>query len=115
MDQAVWDFINQFLLGAIGVLAPIVLGMVAVWLKQKVAEIKVSMRQEDLYLLESLASVAVKAAEQAKLAELITDKKTFAVNFISDYLESQGMKFDVKSIAGAVEAAVLDKFNSTGK
>lgn len=111
MDQQVWDFINQFLLGALGILAPIVLGMLAAWLKAKMDQVKAGMKSEDLYLLQALASVAVKAAEQAKLAELIEDKKAFAVDYVAKYAESQGLKFDVHAIAGAIEAAVLEQFN----
>jgi hypothetical protein len=113
MDQAFWDFLNQFLLGALGILAPIVLGFVAAWLKSKRDAVRAGMTTDELYLLDSLSTVAVQAAEQAKLAGLIKEKKNYAVDIMVNYLTSRGVKIDLKAIDALIEAAVLREFGKS--
>lgn len=60
--------------------------------------------------LEWAASIAVKAAEQAGGIELAEEKKAYAVQFVEDWLASQGLTIDVGLIDAAVEAAVFSEF-----
>lgn len=53
----------------------------------------------------------VKAAEQAKIAELIDDKKQYAFSAIEAYLKTLGFDLDIDAIDALIEAAVFDEFN----
>ena len=57
--------------------------------------------------LEMAAGFAVDAAEQMKLADLITDKKAYALGVAEDWLALKGIKIDLHLIEAAIEAAVL--------
>ena len=63
-------------------------------------------------LLEEAAKLAVRAAEQAGIAELIEDKKQYAIQIVELWLEARGVTVDIDLIDAAIEAAVLLQFNS---
>jgi hypothetical protein len=62
-------------------------------------------------LLEEAAKMAVRAAEQAGIAQLIEDKKQYAIQIVELWLEARHVSVDIDLIDAAIEAAVLKEFN----
>lgn len=54
------------------------------------------------------ADLAVHAAEQAHLGDLVKDKKVYAIEALQALLDSHGIKLDAKALDAAVENAVQD-------
>ena len=63
-------------------------------------------------LIEEAAVFAVQAAEQAGAAELIKDKKEYAIQIAEAWLEANHITTDLHLIDAAIEKAVLELFNS---
>ena len=63
-------------------------------------------------LVEQAAVFAVQAAEQAGAAELIKDKKQYAIQIAEAWLEANHITTDLHLIDAAIEKAVLELFNS---
>lgn len=93
---------------------PILVAAAASWLWQKANEIKGKLSSQQLATLQNVASIAVKAAEQAGLSKQLAsaEKKDYAIKVAQDYLNSIGVKVDVKAIASSLEAEVLKQFNT---
>jgi len=62
-------------------------------------------------LIEEAAKFAVRAAEQAGAAELIADKKAYALQIAEAWLAQRNISTDLDLIDAAIEAAVLELFN----
>lgn len=62
-------------------------------------------------LVEEAAVFAVQAAEQAGAAELIEDKKQYAIQIAEAWLEANHITTDLHLIDAAIEKAVLELFN----
>ena len=62
--------------------------------------------------LEQAARFAVQAAEQAGAAELIEDKKQYAIQIAEAWLAANHITTDIDLIDAAIEKAVLELFNS---
>jgi hypothetical protein len=62
-------------------------------------------------LIEDAARLAVRAAEQAGAAQLIEDKKQYAIEIAEKWLEARGLTVDIDLLDAAIEAAVLQLFN----
>lgn len=110
----VWmDFLSKLVEGVLLALAPVMAGYIASWLiaKARMAWSEYKAQHVDYaYMLESIARIAVKAAEQAQIAELIEDKKSYAVQTVQAWLDEKGFKIDLLVIEAAIEAAVYDEF-----
>jgi len=104
-------FLQQVALDMLPVLAALAAAALIALAKKLWAEAKAAYPQATDQL-EWAASMAVKAAEQAGGVTLATEKKDYAVRFVSDWLLSKGLKIDVALIDAAVEAAVWDEFKS---
>ena len=63
-------------------------------------------------LIEEAAVFAVQAAEQAGAADLIKDKKQYAIQIAEAWLEANHITTDIDLIDAAIEKAVLELFNS---
>ena len=63
-------------------------------------------------LIEEAAVFAVQAAEQAGAAELIKDKKQYAIQSAEAWLAANHITTDIDLIDAAIEKAVLELFNS---
>ncbi len=63
-------------------------------------------------LVEQAAVFAVQAAEQAGAAELIKDKKEYAIQIAEAWLVANHITTDIDLIDAAIEKAVLELFNS---
>ena len=66
-------------------------------------------------LVEQAAVFAVQAAEQAGAAELIKDKKEYAIQIAEAWLVANHITTDIDLIDAAIEKAVLELFNSDGE
>ena len=62
-------------------------------------------------LVEQAAVFAVQAAEQAGAAELIKDKKQYAIQIAEAWLAANHITTDIDLIDAAIEKAVLELFN----
>jgi len=63
-------------------------------------------------LIEKAAVFAVQAAEQAGAADLIEDKKQYAIQIAEAWLEANHITADLHLIDAAIEKAVLELFIS---
>lgn len=80
----------------------------------KLAWAKALAKNPDLfYALEEAATLAVKAAEQAKLAGFIEDKLDYAMDTAEMFLAARGFKIDLHLLDAAIEKAVLEYFPHT--
>jgi hypothetical protein len=110
MDEFWMNYLQYFL----GLAAPVVaaatfrllwaLGSKA-WAEFKEAQPSIA------WNLETAASFAVKAAEQAKASDYIQDKKTYALDIAEKWLAARGFPVDLDLLDAAIEAAVYDEFN----
>ena len=106
------EIISKFLESFLLALAPVLASLVAAWLALKIKELWASFSEGNpdvaMYVQEA-AAMAVKAAEQANLAGLIQDKKTYALGLAESWLKATyKLTIDLDLIAAAIEAAVLD-------
>lgn len=85
------------------------------WLRAAVddlrRQIEAAGHADKLKTLQTLARWAVTSAEQMGAAEIIKDKRDWAVSFLSDQLEARGIYLDEDAIVAAIESAVYDEFN----
>ena len=100
-------FVETFLLALAPVLASLVVAYLAVKIKELWAEIQIANPNVAYWVAEAV-EMAVAAAEQAGLNDLIQDKKAYALKLASDYLfETYKLKIDLVLVAGAIEAELL--------
>ena len=108
------EFLSKVVEGVLLAFAPVLASLITSWLVAKVrtiwAEFKVSQTVPS-FMLEEIARIVVLAAEQMKLAELIENKKDYAVQTAAEWLEAQGYKINLAAIEAAIEAAVMTEFN----
>lgn len=107
-DLAFFTSLVQAILLAI---LPVFAGMIVRWVMVTIETERVKLDSKTLDNLTWLTGVAVKAAEQSKAAGYIADKKAYALEFCQAWLDNHNMKLDVKTLEGAIEAAVLSEFN----
>ena len=111
MDEFWKEFAQSLLLAFAPIIAALVAGWLAVTIKRIWANIQAD-KPELAYTLETIARMAVQAAEQAGASGYIEDKKQYAIEFIQSYLDTQGWGvIDVSVIEAAIEAAVYNEFN----
>lgn len=109
------DFLALLAQALLIIALPIAIAAGAIWLRQKAAELKARLTQEQLATIQSIASVAVRAAEQAGISKQIAGgaaKKDYAIKVAQDYLNSVGVKVDVRAVASVIESEVIKQFNS---
>ncbi len=94
---------------------PIVVAGAFMWVRQKAAEIKANMSQEQLGMIEKGIKLAVSAAEQAGFAGMLksgSEKKQYAIDAVQRYLDRAGVEIDVDEIATLIEAEVNSQFSN---
>jgi hypothetical protein len=94
-------------------IAPILAAALAAYLVTLAAKIwkQIKTDRPDIaYILLAGARMAVQAAEQAGLAGLIENKKAYALDFLENYLKTQGIPINIKLLDAAIEAAVYNEF-----
>ena len=93
---------------------PILIAAAAFWLRQKANEIKARLSPSNSPRCKC-CGIAVKAAEQAGLSKQLasgSEKREYAIKVAQDYLNTVGVKVDVKAITSLIESEVLKQFNS---
>lgn len=108
------EFLSEFVQGLLLAFAPILASLIAAWVlaKTKAAWDSIKAERPDLaMILQTAATMAVRAAEQSKMSELITNKKAYALDIAEKWLLEKGITVDLALIDAAIEAAVLTEFN----
>jgi hypothetical protein len=109
------EFLSELAQSVLLAIAPIIASALAAWLigmaRAAWAKAKQTVGDEWAWALDEGAKIAVRAAEQLKLAEIIEDKKDYAVATLQAYLDERGLKVDLAVLEAAIEAAVLSEFN----
>jgi hypothetical protein len=113
MDNTFW---SEFLLKMANAMIPVLQWALPIMLASftavavqwfRVLEAKLKAEKPTEYAkLEWLCNNAVIIAEQMKLANLIEDKKKWAVDYVQKKVDEQGLKFDVATIEQEIEKAV---------
>jgi len=112
------EFLSLFVEKVLLAFAPLLASLAVAWLLTKVRQAWMefkSLHGGEAWILEEIALVAVKAAEQANLSGQIEDKKDYAVAVAMEWLKARGLKIDLSVIDAAIEAAVFDEFNKPAK
>ena len=104
-------FAQKFLEIVLPVLATALAGLVVAWMTKVINDIKAKLSTEAQWAIEQAVNSAVLAAEQVHLVDLAIDKKDFALNAATEWLEAKGIKFDLAQLDTLIEAAVLTEFN----
>ena len=117
MDWGV--FVQQILELVLSALLPVVVGMVAVYIKSLRDEALGKLKEKDRWMVEEAVRVAVTAAEQSGLAGHIrneaNEKKRYALNVAEAYLTRFGLgSVDLSVLADMIEAEVWRQFNGNG-
>ncbi len=111
LNQVFSAFLNAFLPVVLPVLFAALAGLAVQYIRLLQAKIKAE--YPDVFAqVEWIANAAVIAAEQAKVGELITDKKNYALQVAEAWLKQYNINVDMKVLDAAIEKAVYDVFNS---
>jgi len=110
-----WNAILQNVLVAVlSAVVPILVKLLADWIRVKSAEMLNGIDQNLRYTIEQAVRIAVQAAEQSGLAGHIAKeaqaKKAYACEFAEKYLEQFGIVIDLDVLADMIEAEVLEQF-----
>jgi hypothetical protein len=97
-----WQLVNNVLQSVLVVVLPILAVWGLTWGMSEFKKLKIPP------ILTEYAAIAVKAAEQAHLAKLITDKKPYALAALQALLDTNHIKLDATALDAAIEAAVKD-------
>lgn len=109
------EFWGVFLQNILMAFAPVLASLLAAVL---VAQAKMLWARAKQYnpdvtdALEWAARMAVKAAEQAGAADLIADKKAYALDVAEKWLAAKGLTIDLDLLDAAIEAAVFEELNA---
>jgi hypothetical protein len=106
--------LQPFLETLLQVLAPIVVALLAVWLKGVLAELKAKISVEHLNFLTALAHQFVVAAEQTSLTGEIKNigavKKALVLALLQSEADAHNIKIDVDTLSAIIEAAFVAEF-----
>ena len=109
MNEFLANFAEAVILAAVPIIVPLVIG----WLFRKYQNATREIDSGLDWALRTAASIAVQAAEQSGLADLISDKKTYAIEVAEKHLVAAGLTgIDLDLIGAAIEAAVYENFTS---
>jgi hypothetical protein len=101
------DFLSTFLQLFMAALIPVVVTAIVAWIGGKLQEIRAK-RPDVMRELAWVMPMIVTAAQQAKVADLLIDKKEYAIGMAEEWLKSRGWKLDLVLISGIVEQAVSE-------
>lgn len=110
MDKFWSEFLQSLLIAILPVLASMLVAVLGAQFKLLWAKAK-SYNPDMTDMLEWAARIAVHAAEQAGAAELITDKKAYALDVAEKWLATKGLQIDLDLLDAAIEAAVYEEIN----
>ena len=113
------NIITQVLVAVLTLALPVVLKLLADWLKLSRDKLLSNLDSEARYALEEAVRIAVAAAEQSGLANLIRNeaevKKNYAIGVAEKYLQEVcKLNIDLDIIADAIEAEVNRAFPKPG-
>lgn len=114
MSEVILTFISELVQGLLLAFMPVLASMAAAWLFAQVKSAWLKFKEDHTatyWVIEGIAEIAVKAAEQAKMAGLIAEKKDYAVAVAQQYLLEKGLAINLDVIEAAIEAAVYSEFN----
>ena len=109
------SFLGLLATGLLAAAIPVGVAYVTSWLRVRSSEIKQRLNREQLDMLQTVGSLVVRAAEQKGMSGGLdggSAKRNYATRLAQDYLQSLGIKVDVKEIAGMIESEVLRQFRS---
>jgi hypothetical protein len=109
------DFLTILAQSLLIIAIPVVVAALFQWVRQRSAEIKQKLTQEQLSMIQRGIQLAVKAAEQAGLSGQLAggaEKKQYAIDAVQRYLDRAGVSIDVEEIATLIEAEVNAQFSS---
>lgn len=109
-SDVLWKFVESFVVALVPILVP----LLAAWILPKVIGAWKGLKDrlgDNAWMLDDVATIAVRAAEQAKVGALAAEKKDYAIGVAQAYLKEKGIKLDLALIDAAIEAAVLQEFN----
>ena len=114
-----WNAVLQTVLtGICSIVVPILVKLLADWVKAKVAETMHGIDEGLWLIIRDAVRIAVLAAEQSGLAGHIAReaeaKKRFACDFAEKYLAQFGIVIDLDVLADMIEAEVLAQFPKLG-
>jgi hypothetical protein len=109
--EVLWDFVQAFLVALAPILATALVSLLIAFVKSKWAAFKLG-NPDEAYIISQVVDIAIKAAEEAQLAGLITEKKQYALSVAQEWLTGKGIKIDISALEAAIEAAVWDEFNA---
>ncbi len=115
MKEVLLDFLSIFLQNFMAVALPALASAAFAWLFAKAKKAWLEFKSDQAgsaEILEMVAKMAVQAAEQVGMNEMIEDKKEYAMEVAEKRLAEYGLKIDLDIISAAIEAAVLSEFNS---
>lgn len=99
----------------IAVAVPVLTGLAVMWVRQAVARGKAQLSQEQLFLIDGVLRMFVRAAEQYDLGGALKrtgqEKKAWVVDQSQGWLAGQGVHLDVGALADLAEGAVLSELN----
>lgn len=108
------DLLQPFLETMLEILLPVVLGFLAVWIRNLIAKAKAEVAARDLEWLLVLAGQFVAAAEQAgiigELENVGEAKKQMVVDMLQAAADQRGIRIDADALSALIEAAVVEHF-----
>ncbi len=98
----VQELLKQLLPWLVSLLVAVIVKVVGdLWLRLKESQ------PDKAAVLQKVAEMAVYAAEQAKLRNLVEDKKTWALEWAETFIQKNyGLALDLEDISQAIEAEV---------
>lgn len=105
------SFLQKFMEIVLPVLATALAGLVVAWITKVINDIKSQLSEDTQWILQQAVNAAVLAAEQVHLVDAAIDKKDYALKAATEWLESKGVKVDLKILDTLIEAAVMQEFN----
>jgi len=109
------DFVSKLLQALLLAIFPVLAGALVRWVLVAVKRESQRFDQQTLHTLTMLAELAVRAAEQAKLAGLIDDKKKYALEMMEQWFARRGVQIDLQALSAAIESEVLTQFPKTAR
>lgn len=106
------NLLSKVLQAVLEVALPVLVSALAAWAAAKAREVFMRVKElkpDAYYVLMSISSVAVNAAEQVfKGQGLGEEKKRYAIDIAEKWLASKGIEIDIDVIAAAIEAQVRE-------
>ena len=104
-------YISELLQALILATVPVLAGMGARWLSEKVKLERAKLSSEQNAALDIFIKTVVFAAEQMNLKGHISGKFDYAENEVQNWLNTRGIRIDAAEIRARIQAAVWENFD----